>query len=168
MADRLLNVLFLCKGNSTLSIFGEAIINRLGRGKFRGFSAGSDPSPEIDAMTLYQLERNNYDPQGLVVNDWNDYAGADAPVMDFIIGLSSGVPGSDQPDWPGEPMVTAWHVADPADVTADDIRRKAAFVRALTELESRISIFVNLPIESLDRLKLQRRLDEIGGRRSGD
>jgi arsenate reductase len=162
MADRLLNVLFLCKGNSTLSIFGEAIINRMGRGKFQGFSAGNQPSAAIDPLTLYQLERNNYDNLGLEVNDWQDYAKDDAPVMDFIIALSSEVP-SNQPDWPGEPMVTAWHIADPADSDGDELERKAAFVRALTELESRISIFVNLPLDSLDRLKLQQRLDEIGG-----
>lgn len=164
MAEQRLNVLFLCQGNSTLSIFGEAIINRLGRGGFLGFSAGNDPQKEIDPMTLYQLERNNYDRRGLAVNDWDDYAADGAPVMDFVISLSDAVPTEKQPQWPGEPMFTAWHIADPADADDDDMQRKAAFVRALTELESRISIFVNLPIASLDRLKLQQRLDDIGSR----
>ena len=160
---RLLNVLFLCERNSTLSIFGEAILNRLGRGKFRGFSAGSDPESEIDELTLYQLKHNNYDPEGLSVNDWHDYAGADAPVMDFIVSLSSAVPLDQQPEWPGSPMVTVWHLTDPASVDGDELQRRTAYVRALTELESRISIFVNLPLDSLDRLKLQQRLDNIGG-----
>ncbi|MGB5200218.1 MAG: arsenate reductase ArsC [Sedimenticolaceae bacterium] len=162
MNDRLMNVLFLCGRNSSLSIFGEAIMNRLGRGRFKGFSAGSDPGQEIDSLTLYQLERNNYDAQGLKVNDWREYAEDDAPSMDFIIRLSSAVPLEKQPDWPGTPMVTTWNLVDPASSDGDDLQRRSAYVRALTELESRISIFVNLPIDSLDRLKLQQRLDDIG------
>ena len=162
MTAKLLNVLFVCKGNSTLSIFGEAILNRLGRGKFRAFSAGSDPAPEIDTLTIYQLKRNNYDDQGLEVDDWKDFANTDAEFMDFVIVLSDDIPAETQPEWPGEPMITHWAIVDPANTTGDDLQRKAAFVKALTELESRISIFVNLPIESLDRLKLQQRLNEIG------
>ncbi|MGB5494743.1 MAG: arsenate reductase ArsC, partial [Sedimenticolaceae bacterium] len=93
----------------------------------------------------------------------NDYAGPDAPAMDFVIALSDKVPVDQHPDWPREPLITIWHINDPGDSVGDEMRRKTAYVRALTELESRISIFVNLPIDSLDRLKLQQRLNEIGG-----
>ena len=163
MTDRHLNVLFLCQRNSTLSIFGEAILKRMGMGKFNAFSAGSAPSNTIDDLTMYQLERNNYAQQGLEVNDWNDYAGADAPEMDFIIVLSEETGDVDAMSWNGDPMFSRWHIADPANSTGDEMARKAAFVKALTELESRISILVNLPIDSLDRLKLQQQLNEIGG-----
>jgi arsenate reductase len=162
MSDKKLNVLFLCPDNSTLSIFAEAILKRLGRGRFDAFSAGSAPGTGIDDMTLYQLEHNNYDPTGLQVNDWADYAGDDAPAMDFVIALSRDLPLAQRPAWPGEPMITTWPIADPASRDDDPMQRKAAFVKALTELESRLSIFVNLPLESLDRLKLQQRLNDIG------
>lgn len=163
MTSKLLNVLFLCESNSSLSVFAEAILKRFGRGKFQAFSAGSDPKPQIDPLTVYELQHHNYDPSALRVDDWHDYAEPDAPAMDFVIALSDRVPLADHPDWPGEPLTTVWHIADPIDVDGGEMQRKAAFVRALTELESRISIFVNLPIESLDRLKLQQRLNDIGG-----
>ena len=157
-----LNVLFVCKGNSTLSIFGEAILKRLGRGKFQAFSAGNEPAPEIDALTIYQLQRNKYDAQDLKVDDWKDFAKPDAEIMDFIVILSNDVSAEPQPSWHGNPMVTHWKIADPANTQGDELQRKSAFVKALTELESRISIFVNLPLDSLDRLKLQQRLNELG------
>jgi len=162
MTDKTLNVLFLCKSNSTLSIFAEAIINRLGRGRFLGFSAGSNPAAGLDPLTIYQLQRNNYDPEGLQVNDWNDYAAADAPPMDFVITLSDELLDTPHPEWPNRPMITHWPILDPIDAEGEEMQRKAAFVKALSELESRISIFVNLPIASLDRLKLQQSLDDIG------
>ena len=162
MTASILKVLFICKGNSTLSIFGEAILKRLGRGKFQAFSAGKEPATEIDALTLYQLQRNNYDNQTLQVDDWHDFAKPESDAMDFVIVLSNDIPDESQPNWLGNPMITCWSIIDPANTEGDELHRKAAFVKALTELESRISIFVNLPIDSLDRLKLQQRLNEIG------
>jgi len=162
MSSQPLNVLFLCESNSSLSVFGEAILKRLGRGKFEAFSAGNAPKSQIDPLTAYELEQNNYDPSELTVNDWGDYAGPDAPVMDFVIALSDRVPLDNHPQWLGQPLITTWHIADPIDESGDELQRKRAFVKALSELESRISIFVNLPIDSLDRLKLQQRLNEIG------
>ena len=164
MNNKPVNVLFLCEGNSSLSIFGEAILQRLGRGKFQSFSAGNAPKDKVDDLTIYQLERNNYDPAGLQVNDWSDYARPGAPVMDFVIALSDKVPLKSHPEWPGEPLIATWHIADPVGAGGSDMERKAAFVKALTELESRVSIFVNLPIASLDRLKLQQSLNDIGSR----
>lgn len=162
MSNQPLNVLFLCESNSSLSVFGEAILKRLGRGKFEAFSAGSAPKAQIDPLTVYELEKNNYDPSKLAVNDWDDYAEPDAPLMDFVIALSDKVPLSNHPLWLGQPLMTTWHIADPVDESGNDLQRKRAFVKALSELENRISIFVNLPIDSLDRLKLQQRLNEIG------
>jgi arsenate reductase len=158
-----INVLFLCPGNSTLSIFAEAILGRLGRGKFKVYSAGNEPADRVDELTLYQLERNNYASDGLEVDDWNDFGRAEAPELDFVIALSERVPLREAPEWRGDPLVTVWPIADPAEVDGGEIRRKAAFVKALTELESRISIFVNLPIDALDRLRLQQQLNAIGG-----
>ena len=162
MTASMLKVLFICKGNSTLSIFGEAILKRLGKNKFQAFSAGKEPDAEIDALTQYQLQRNNYDDQDLQIDDWRDFAKPESGAMDFVIILSDDIPAETQPNWPGNPMIACWNIADPANIQGDELQRKSAFVRALTELESRISIFANLPIDSLDRLKLQQRLNEIG------
>jgi arsenate reductase len=161
MADPF-NVLFLCTGNSARSVFAEAILNRLGGGQFRGYSAGSHPKGEINPFTLYELRRNNYDPAGLRSKDWAEFATPDAPRMDFVFTVCDRAAAEACPVWPGQPMTAHWGVADPAAVTGDDITRKAAFHRAFAELQSRISIFVNLPIAALDRLKLQQELDRIG------
>lgn len=158
-----INVLFLCPGNSTLSIFAEVILARLGRGGFKAYSAGIEPANAIDPLTLYELEHNNYPSEGLAVDDWNDFARPDAPALDFVIALSRKVPLDAAPTWRGDPLVAVWPIADPAEVDGDEWQRKAAFVRALTEIESRISIFVNLPIAALDRLRLQQHLNAIGG-----
>ena len=162
MADKVLNVLFLCTGNSARSIFGESLINRLGRGKFRGFSAGSHPKGAVNPFTIYELQQNNYLTDGLRSKDWAEFEGPDAPHMDFVFTVCDKAAAEVCPVWPGQPMTAHWGVADPAEVDGDDIEKKAAFHRAFSELENRISVFVNLPFESLDRLKLQKRLDEIG------
>jgi arsenate reductase len=162
MADKMFNVLFLSHNNAARGLFAEALINRLGRAKFHGYSAGSHPSGEIDPLTVYELERNNYDPAGLHSIDWSQFFAPDVPPMDFIFTLSDTVAAEPHPAWPGEPMTAHWRLEEPTVVEGKEITRKAAFLRAFSELENRISIFVNLPIESLDRLKLQRRLDEIG------
>lgn len=167
MADKLLNVLFLCTDNSARSLFAESLLNRLGRGRFRGFSAGSDPSGEVHPLTVYELTRNNYDPTGLTSKHWEVFTRPDAPRMDFVFTLGDTVAAAQMPEWPGNPMTAHWAVTDPVAVDGEELQRKAAFYRAFAELESRVSILVNLPIESLDRLKLQQRLDEIG-RRSAD
>jgi arsenate reductase len=168
MADKKSNVLFLSHNNAARGLFAEALINRLGRTKFHGYSAGSHPKAEVDPLTIYELQRNNYDPAGLHSKDWSQFFAPDAPEMDFIFTLSDTVAAEAHPPWPGEPMIAHWRVADPTEANGKEITRKAAFLRAFSELENRISIFVNLPIESLDRLKLQRRLDEIGRSKHGE
>ena len=162
MSDKMFNVLFLCTGNSARSIFAESILSRLGRGKFQGYSAGSHPKGEIHEYALAELVRNNYDTSGLRSKDWAEFGEADAPRMDFVFTVCDRAAAEVCPVWPGQPMTAQWGVEDPAEETGDDIAKKTVFSRVFRELHNRISIFVNLPLESLDRLKLQQELDRIG------
>lgn len=162
MADRIYNVLFLCTGNSARSILAERLIERWGSGRFRGFSAGSHPKGEVHPLALQILRRNNYLTDGLRSKDWAEFAESGAPGMDFVFTVCDRAAAEVCPVWPGQPMTAHWGVADPAAVEGNEVDRTMAFRRAFAELQNRISIFVNLPFESLDRLKLQSRLDEIG------
>lgn len=168
MADKLYNILFLCTGNSARSIFGECVINRLGRGKCRGFSAGSHPKGEVHPMALYELQHNNYSTEGLRSKDWSEFAATDAPHMDFVFTVCDRAAAEVCPVWPGQPMTAHWGVEDPVAVQGDELTRRTAFATAFRELHNRISIFVNLPLDSLDKLRLQEKLDEIGRVRSAD
>lgn len=156
------NVLFLCNGNSARSIMGERLIERLGQGRFHGYSAGSHPNGEIHPMTLDVLRLNNFKVDGLRSKDWSEFAAQGAPTMDFVFTVCDKTASESCPVWPGQPMTAHWGIADPAAVKGDEATRMLAFRKALFELENRIKIFVSLPIASLDRLKLQERLDEIG------
>jgi arsenate reductase len=162
MPDRIYNVLFLCTGNSARSIIAERLIERLGRGRFRGFSAGSRPAGRVNPLAIEVLRRNNYVTDGLRSKDWSEFAERRAPRMDFVFTVCDNAAAEECPVWPGQPMTAHWGIPDPAKAEGDDIARMMAFRRALASLENRISIFVSLPLQSLDRLKLQRRLDEIG------
>jgi arsenate reductase len=162
MAERNYNVLFLCTGNSARSIFAESLINRWGAGKFRGYSAGSHPRGDIHPLAIYELERNGYMAEGLRSKSWDEFAAPEAPHMDFVFTVCDQAAGEACPLWPGQPMTAHWGVADPAAVAGDKLTRMAAFVTAFRELQSRIAIFVNLPFDSLDSLRLQEKLDEIG------
>jgi arsenate reductase len=168
MADKTFDVLFLCSGNSARSIFAECILNRLGRGRFRAHSAGSHPRGEINPYTLAELERNNFGTEGLRSKDWAEFAAAGAPKMDFVFTVCDRAAAEVCPVWPGQPMTAHWGVEDPAEESGDDIAKKTVFSRVFRELQNRISIFVNLPFDSLDRLRLQRELDRIGRTRLGD
>jgi arsenate reductase len=162
MNDKIYNVLFLCTGNSARSIFAECLINRYGNGKFRGFSAGSHPKDKVNPFAIYELERNNYVTSDLRSKDWSEFAEPGAPQMDFVFTVCDKAAAETCPVWPGQPMTAHWGVEDPAAVEDDDMGKKTAFARAFKELESRISIFTSLPIGSLDKLKLQEKLEEIG------
>lgn len=161
MVDKVLNVLFLCTGNSARSLFAESLINRLGGGKFLGYNAGSHPKGAVNPFTIYELRQNNYQTDGLRSKDWAEFESPDAPHMDFVFTVCDKAAAEVCIVWPGQPMAAHWGVADPADVEGDDIAKKAAFHRAFAELQNRISVFVNLPLESLDRLQLKKKLDEI-------
>jgi arsenate reductase len=160
--DKLYNVLFLCTGNSARSVIGEKLLERFGRGRFRGFSAGSRPTGQVNPLAIQVLRKNNYTTDDLRSKDWSEFAGPDAPQMDFVFTVCDSAAADECPVWPGQPMTAHWGIPDPARVEGDEVVRMMAFRDALHSLEHRISIFVSLPIESLDRLKLQRRLDEIG------
>lgn len=168
MAEKMFNVLFLCTGNSARSVFAECLLSRHGRGRFKAYSAGSHPRGEIHPYALAELTRNNYETSGLRSKDWAEFGEAGAPKMDFVFTVCDRAAAEVCPVWPGQPMTAHWGVEDPAEETGDDIAKKAVFSKVFRELQNRISIFVNLPLESLDRLKLQQELDRIGRTRLGE
>lgn len=168
MRERPYNVLFLCTGNSARSILGESLVNRLGQGRFVGYSAGSHPAGAVNPLALEILRRNNYLTDGLRSKNWSEFATPDAPQMDFVFTVCDRAATEVCPVWPGQPMTAHWGVPDPAAVEGDEVTRMMAFRQAFRELQNRIQIFVSLPLGSLDRLKLQRQLDEIGRSRVGE
>ena len=164
MSEKKYNVLFLCTGNSARSIIAECLLNRLGHGKFHGFSAGSHPAGEVNPGAIAELERNGFDTAalGLRSKDWEEFASPDAPQMDFVFTVCDKAAAETCPVWPGQPMTAHWGIKDPAAVEGDEETARHAFARAYRELRNRISIFIELPIKSLDALALQKELDSIG------
>ena len=165
MAERLLDVLFLCTGNSARSIMAEAILNREGIGRFRAYSAGSVPSGEVNPRTLELLRRLNYPVAELRSKNWDEFAASGAPDLDFVFTVCDNAANEVCPIWPGQPMTAHWGVPDPAAATGNEAEVAAAFADTYRMLNNRIGIFVSLPFASLDRLALQKRLDEIGERK---
>jgi protein-tyrosine-phosphatase len=161
MSSGVYNVLFVCKSNSARSIMAEAVINRIGGGHFRAFSAGSQPLGKINPLVLELLERHQFAIQGLRSKSWMEFAGPDAPHMDFVITLCDQTKGEVCPEWPGNPITAHWGIPDPSAVKGTLEERMAAFRAALNALERRIRIFVSLRSDLLDRMKIKRRLDEI-------
>ncbi|WP_404380294.1 metalloregulator ArsR/SmtB family transcription factor [Caenispirillum salinarum] len=166
--DKVYNVLFLCTGNSARSIMAECILQREGQGRFRTFSAGSAPRGEIapEAMTL--LVRNNYPTGHLRSKSWDEFAKDGAPVMDFVFTVCDDAAGETCPAWPGQPLTAHWGVPDPVALEGDARQRALAFADTFRMLTNRISVFCALPLRSLDKLTLQKRLDEIGGMDAGN
>lgn len=162
MTDKTYNVLFLCTGNSARSILAEAALKREGMGRFNAYSAGSQPAGEVNPMTIELLERLNYDTGFARSKSWDEFAGPDAPHMDFVFTVCDNAANEVCPIWPGQPMTAHWGVADPATVTGTDAERRLAFAEAYRMLNQRISIFVNLPLESIGKLALKERLTAIG------
>lgn len=156
------NVLFLCTGNSARSIMAEAILGRLGLGKFKAYSAGSQPKGEVHPLALHLLERLNYETSHLRSKDWNEFAQPGAPELDFVFTVCDKAAAEVCPVWPGQPMTAHWGVPDPAAVEGDEITQMEAFREAYRQLYNRISIFVNLPIRALDELTLRKHLEDIG------
>ncbi|MEL6168781.1 MAG: arsenate reductase ArsC [Pseudomonadota bacterium] len=161
MAD-LKNVLFLCTGNSARSILAEAIMNREGLGKFKGFSAGSNPAGQVNPFAIELLKHENFDTSGFRSKNWDEFAAPDAPVMDFVFTVCDNAANEVCPFWPGQPMSAHWGLPDPAAVEGTDAEKALAFADTFRMLTSRISIFVNLPMSTLDTLSLQEELDAIG------
>jgi arsenate reductase len=162
MAERIHNVLFLCTGNSARSILAESLINHLGRGHFRGFSAGSHPKGTVHPIALELLNQVGLPTEGLRSKPWDEFAAPGAPRLDFVFTVCDNAAGEVCPYWPGQPITAHWGVPDPAAVEGSETQKRTAFRNALKALESRIKIFTSLPIASLDRMTLKERLDAIG------
>ena len=162
MADRPYNVLFLCTGNSARSIIGEAILNKLGAGNFRAYSAGSQPKGQINPNTIQLLRSLGYDTSGYRSKSWDEFAKAGEPKFDFVFTVCDNAAAEACPVWPGQPMTAHWGVPDPAAAAGNEAEIRLAFADAFRMLNNRISIFVSLPIGSLDKLALQTDLGELG------
>lgn len=160
MTDTPYNVLFLCTGNSARSIIAEVLLNHDGEGRFRAYSAGSFPKGTVHPMALEVLSGLGFSTDGLRSKSWDEFAGADAPVFDFIFTVCDNAAGETCPIWPGHPMTAHWGIADPAAV--EGAGQRDAFVEAVRHLRRRIELFLALPIQSLDKLALARKLKEIG------
>jgi arsenate reductase len=162
MADRPYNVLFLCTGNSARSIFAEALINRWGQGKFKGFSAGSHPKGEVHPLALELLQSRGLPTQGLRSKSWDEFAQPGSPDLDFVFTVCDNAAGEACPYWPGQPVTAHWGVDDPAAVEGSDAQKRRAFLQACSALESRIKIFASLSLRTLNQIRLHQRVDEIG------
>ncbi len=162
MSKQPYNVLFLCTGNSARSIMAEAIMNREGMDKFKGYSAGSMPKGAVNPGTLDLLRKLNFDVSGFRSKAWDEFAKPDAPQLDFVLTVCDNAANETCPVWPGQPMTAHWGIPDPVDIQGNDAERALAFADTYRMLSNRISIFVNLPLASLDKLSLQRQLDDIG------
>ena len=158
--SRTYNVLFLCTGNSARSILAEALLNRDGAGRFRAYSAGSFPKGQVHPAAMNLLRRLGVPTDGLRSKSWNEFASPDAPHLDFIVTVCDDAAGEACPIWPGHPITAHWGIGDPAEVEGEE--QDDAFQRALLFLQNRISLLLNLPLESIDAMTLRRRLDEIG------
>jgi len=162
MADNPFNLLFLCTGNSARSIMAEAILNKLGAGKFRAFSAGSQPKAWMHPETLRLLQSLGYDTSRFRSKSWSEFADPGAPLLDFVFTVCDNAAGEACPVWPGQPMTAHWGVPDPAAAEGSPAEIALAFKDAYRMLNQRIGIFTSLPLRSLDQLSLQQKLREIG------
>lgn len=162
MTDRIYNVLFLCTGNSARSILAESILAKDGAGRFRAFSAGSQPKGAVNPFALKVLRSFDYPAEGFRSKSWEEFAKPDAPVLDFVFTVCDNAAGEACPVWPGQPMTAHWGIEDPAAVEGPDIEKEKAFVAAFRYLRNRISVFAALPMERLDKAALGTKLREIG------
>ncbi|OYW38267.1 MAG: protein-tyrosine-phosphatase [Hydrogenophilales bacterium 12-61-10] len=156
------NVLFLCTGNSARSILAETLLTNLGKGRFRAFSAGSHPAGQVNPFALELLEKNHFDTSELRSKSWDEFAQPDAPHLDFVITVCDNAAGEVCPVWPGQPMTAHWGIPDPAAVAGTDEQKRHAFVDAMNQLQRRICMFVSLPFATLDKMKLEQAVREIG------
>ncbi|MEX0584033.1 MAG: arsenate reductase ArsC [Sneathiella sp.] len=162
MTEPVYNVIFLCTGNSARSILAEAIMNRVGNGLFKAWSAGSFPKGEVHPYSLELLKNLNYDTGFARSKSWDEFSGPDAPKMDFVFTVCDNAANEVCPIWPGQPMSAHWGIPDPAEATGAKAEIMIAFMEAYRMLHSRISVFTSLPISSIDKLSLQKHIDSIG------
>jgi arsenate reductase len=162
MPDKIYNVLFLCTGNTARSILAESILKKDGAGRFKSYSAGSQPKGIVNPMTIKVLKSFDYPIDGLASKSWDHFAEADAPKMDFVFTVCDSAAGEACPVWIGHPVNAHWGVEDPAAVEGTDLLREEAFVKAFKFLKNRIDAFINLPINALDKVSLHQKTAEIG------
>src|SRR5712675_1097944 len=162
MADKIYNVLFLCTGNSARSIIAEAILNKLGAGNFRAYSAGSQPKSHVSPNTIHLLKSLGFDTSGYRSKSWDEFAKAGEPKFDFVFTVCDNAAAEACPIWSGQPMTAHWGITDPAEATGTPAEIAMAFKEAYRLLNQRIGIFTALPLHSLDRLSLQSKLRDIG------
>jgi arsenate reductase len=160
--DKVYNALFICTGNSARSIMAESILNREGKGRFKAFSAGSHPAGQVNPVAVDILKSMNYPIDALRSKDWAEFDRADAPELNFVFTVCDKAAGEVCPVWPGQPMTAHWGFPDPAAFEGPDVEKRAFFLNVFKQIYFRIGIFVSLPMASLDKLTLQRRLNEIG------
>ncbi|HHX82984.1 MAG TPA: arsenate reductase ArsC [Pseudomonadaceae bacterium] len=160
--EKIYNTLFLCTGNSARSILAEGILNELGKGRFRAWSAGSHPKGEVHPLALATLEQMHFPSTGYRSKNWGEFVQADAPPLDFIFTVCDNAAGEACPVWPGKPVTAHWGVPDPAAVEGSEVERRMAFRDAAIVLKRRIELFLSLPLRSLDAMSLQQELRDIG------
>jgi protein-tyrosine-phosphatase len=163
MTDKIYNVLFLCTGNSARSIMAEAILNVLGKGRFQAFSAGSNPSGQVQPIARALAQEFGYDAGAVRSKSWNEFALEGAPEMDIVITVCDNAAGESCPVWPGHPALAHWGVPDPVEVTGDEDARRRAYLGAFSILRRRTELLLSLPLASFDRMAVQAKLREIGG-----
>ena len=163
MSDQIYNVLFLCTGNSARSILGEAVMNKLGAGRFKAYSAGSQPKGEVHPMALSVLNGMGYDTADMYSKSWSEFSKPGSPEFDFIFTVCDSAAGETCPVWIGHPMTAHWGIEDPSNVQGSEIERERASVTALRYLRNRINVLLSLPIESLDEMVLAQQVRRIGG-----
>jgi arsenate reductase len=162
MNDRVYNILVLCTGNSARSVMAEALLNVLGKGRFRAYSAGSRPSGKVQPMAAELAAKLGYDTANLRSKSWDEFSTPGAPEMDLVVTVCGNASRETCPVWPGIPMTAHWGVEDPAAVEGDEETRRHAYLRAFAELRRRVELFVALPVEKLDRLVAEQKIREIG------
>jgi arsenate reductase len=163
MSETVYNVLFLCTGNSARSIIGESVLNKLGMGRFRGFSAGSHPKGAVNPHVLSLLEATHFPVEDLRSKPWDEFAAPGAPVMDFVFTVCDDAAGEVCPVWPGQPITAHWGLPDPAKATGEDWEIDRAYSEVFRMLRRRIEIMLALPLASLDRMRIERSVRAIGG-----
>lgn len=162
MQDKVYNVLFLCTGNSARSIMAEALVTTMGKGRFKGYSAGSQPNGAVNPFAIEQVAATGYPVDGLRSKSWDEFGGPDVPQMDFIFTVCDNAAGETCPYWPGHPMSAHWGFEDPAAVTGTDEEKREAFHRIFRQIMARMSIFVSLPLNMLEKNAIQHEIHTIG------
>ena len=162
MSDPMYNVLFLCTGNTARSVLAEGILRKLGEGRFRAYSAGSQPKGMVNPFAVKVLGNYDYPTDGYRSKSWDEFSGPEAPVMDFVFTVCDSAAGETCPFWPGQPMTAHWGIPDPAAVEGTDIEKEAAFVTAFKHMRNRIEVFTALPLKSIDAMTLGAKLKDIG------